>query len=301
MQQLSSLITIKKLFWRTPCVECMYGLWNFDTEKRCNYYDGKANGNCCCMCGGFCSIHVFGRSVECGAPDIQERPAINTASLTGYKKFLRSTKVELSKAHEIMESMNKISDEEVKNFYHMNPIVVNEGISIRLMSMFDVIASLEIKSNFDIGCGAGHLVAWMRRKGYQSSGIDISCDHIKAAKEKYPNIDVSCESVFEVQIPDVDLITMTDVLEHIRSDDHRSDDHRKLFEKLGKLRVGTLLYMNQPSATAVINLHSQIIDNPIPISHIVDVAKSHGWILQFFNHWHMDYYHIVFMRDNNYD
>src|SRR4051812_45652800 len=38
----------------------------------------------------------------------------------------------------------------------------------------------------DAGCGRGHHTENLRRIGYETTGIDISCDDVSLAKNRYP-------------------------------------------------------------------------------------------------------------------
>jgi SAM-dependent methyltransferase len=193
--------------------------------------------------------------------------------------------------------MNSITDEQVKEFYHKNHIVVDEGISNRHQAMFSFFQDINFNRMLDIGCGCGHLVNWImeNKKSDTVEGVDISCDHIDAAKKLYPAINVRCESVFDIEVSTYDMISMTDVLEHIRD-----DDHDKLLDLLDKLSdVGTYLYINHPLASAVYEQHSQIIDIPIKLSGIVEMFSERNYILQFSQRWDASYMNLLFMKDNS--
>ena len=198
----------------------------------------------------------------------------------------------------LYDKFNKVTDNEEKQFYHDNPIVINEGISIRHRSMFEFLSDVELTglTSIDLGCGTGHLVNWLTQKVKSASGIDLSSDHIEFGKRIYPNINIIQKSLFEVE-GKYDLISITDVFEHIRF-----NDHQLIMNKLKSIsKIGSLVYMNQPSAVAVMNIQSQIIDNPIKISYIINLFDNNGFKIQIVDHWNIDYYHLLFMVDQSYD
>ena len=200
----------------------------------------------------------------------------------------------------LFQKYNKVTDKEEKNFYHNNKIVVNEGISIRHNSVFDVLQRLDLREKkvVDLGCGTGHIVNWLIETAKaKATGYDLSCDHIEHGKKLYPELPVFCKSLYNVAATSYDLVILTDVIEHLRI-----SDHVKLVAKLQELSaVGSYIYVNHPSATAVYGLHSQIIDNPLSIQYLVKLFDEGGFKLQFLHHWHKDYFHVLFMRDSSLD
>ncbi len=71
----------------------------------------------------------------------------------------------------------------------------------------------------DIGCAAGYFVAYMKNRGWDSQGIDISADCVRHAKERL-SLDVRCGDYLTGEYRDkFHLITLWASLEHL----HRPD------------------------------------------------------------------------------
>lgn len=199
---------------------------------------------------------------------------------------------------EYQKKGNVVSIDDQRDYYNKYDFVIKEGITIRQKSVFDLFDNrLELKAVnriVDLGCGPGHIVNHLTNKGYNVIGYDLSDEHIKFGLKKYPHLQLFQRNIFDVE-GSYDLIIMTDVLEHIRM-----MDHSKLIMKLSHICFSEcLLYINQPSASAI--KEGQIIDTPVQISYLIALFDKVGFKLKFLEQWNIDYYHILFLKEESLD
>ncbi len=85
----------------------------------------------------------------------------------------------------------------------------------------------------DVGCGVGHFLAQAEKQGWQVKGLDISPSAKIAAKETYGlNVEVGSLSDAPFASASFDVITLWDVIEHIREPiENLRQAHRLLKEK----------------------------------------------------------------------
>ncbi len=95
----------------------------------------------------------------------------------------------------------------------------------------------------DAGCGTGGTLGALV-DAYRCVGIDPSAEAIALAKQHFPGIDfrtgLAPEGLADV-LPDVRLVTMLDVLEHV------ADDRGLLAAMVGALRPGSFLLLTVPA------------------------------------------------------
>jgi len=78
----------------------------------------------------------------------------------------------------------------------------------------------------DFGCGAGHLLEFIRRRnvpGIEYHGLDLSARFLSICRSKFPNIAFTCADVLEhgVDLPDFDYIVLNGVLTEKLSISHQ--------------------------------------------------------------------------------
>jgi len=95
----------------------------------------------------------------------------------------------------------------------------------------------------DAGCGDGAFLAFLRRRGFQVSGLELAQGAVTRAKRRCPDADVRIGSL-EERLPfddeDYDAVWCTDVLEHI------FDVHGALAELNRVLKPDGLLMLTTP-------------------------------------------------------
>lgn len=72
----------------------------------------------------------------------------------------------------------------------------------------------------DVACGSGFLLEWLLARGYRSvQGIDVSPDQVRYCKERGLPVEEVEAQLFLEQNVGFDLVTLTDVLEHLKKDE----------------------------------------------------------------------------------
>lgn len=98
-----------------------------------------------------------------------------------------------------------------------------------LMSVLNKLTKNKFERALDIGCGTGGSMLDISRFAKIVEGVEPSTQAIFFAKKNYPGLKI-VQAVFPNEIPDdkYDLITMFDVLEHIKSDENAVNAVSKL-------------------------------------------------------------------------
>lgn len=95
---------------------------------------------------------------------------------------------------------------------------------------------------FEVGCGMGYFLDYVRRAGYKVSGIEFSALGARMCRDKF-GLEVQCSSLedFPSQPDRYDVIFMGDVLEHL------VDPLRAVEQSRTRLRAGGVLALEVPS------------------------------------------------------
>lgn len=92
-----------------------------------------------------------------------------------------------------------------------------QKLSGRIKFSYDNIPD-EVEKLLDAGCSYGYGTKYFAEKSKETYGIDISEEHIRIARSKYPNINFSCRTTeatgFESDF--FDAVVFNDVLEHTK-------------------------------------------------------------------------------------
>ncbi|HEX9502697.1 MAG TPA: class I SAM-dependent methyltransferase [Patescibacteria group bacterium] len=78
---------------------------------------------------------------------------------------------------------------------------LNEGL-IPQFTKFVEEAKFDSKKAFDIGCGTGKYLRYLKEKGFNVAGIDSSETAVKMSQKNVSETDVKCANMFEYLIPD---------------------------------------------------------------------------------------------------
>jgi SAM-dependent methyltransferase len=93
------------------------------------------------------------------------------------------------------------------------------------------IGDLDGKSVCEIGCGAGHLVDWLRERRIAARycGIDLSREMIEAARRRYPDVSFEHRDFLLGEVAEAHDFVLCSGLFHVKLD-HREDEWRRFVE-----------------------------------------------------------------------
>ncbi|MEZ5083097.1 MAG: class I SAM-dependent methyltransferase [Bacteroidales bacterium] len=95
----------------------------------------------------------------------------------------------------------------------------------------------EKRKVFEVGCGAGGILEYFKRKGHEVSGIDLNGKYLEFGKKNY-NLDLTVSSLTDYSIKNSpDIIIYSHVLEHILNLDQELQNIHKLLSSEGNLYV----------------------------------------------------------------
>lgn len=116
----------------------------------------------------------------------------------------------------------------------------------------------------DAGCGTGHHLAELRKRGYDVAGVDASKEMLRHARENNPDSDILEADVEEIPFPDAsfDIILSIEVLRHLPSSAKTISEMARLL-KPGGYALAT--------ATPVLNLNGYALINRL--AHTVKIGN----------------------------
>jgi len=156
----------------------------------------------------------------------------------------------------------------VEDFYRENEAIVYDLVGFNLQkvtqeSRYHNMKGMKGKKILDIGCGIGTLAFILAEQGNDVTGYDINNKAIGLCKflnEKY-NRNVIFVNEMPLDLTEFDVITATDVLEHIK------DLQGFIKDLSSKMRVGAMLY------------HYDAFDNVQAMMHFSENGKFlDGWL-----------------------
>lgn len=121
-----------------------------------------------------------------------------------------------------------------------------------ILRLIDKYRQYKGMSHLDVGCGLGYLMAKMSQKGFKTSGVDISKSFLDIAEEKLRHWRLSYEELIEadlqqhIDLPNAnfDVITATDVLEHIEKPELFLQQIYRLLKEDGIAVISTNNYLS---------------------------------------------------------
>lgn len=116
-----------------------------------------------------------------------------------------------------------------------------------ILRLIDKFSGNDGKSHLDLGCGLGYIMAKMSQRGYKTSGVDISKSFLDIAEEKLKHWHLPYEKLIEANLEkdinltqdSFDIITSTDVLEHLQRPDALWKQIHRLLKPQGKAVICT--------------------------------------------------------------
>ena len=115
----------------------------------------------------------------------------------------------------------------------------------------------------DAGCGTGHHLAELRKRGYEVAGVDASKEMLRYARENNPESEILEADVEEIPFPDesFDIILSIEVLRHLPRSAKTISEMARLLKPGGYCLV---------TATPVLNLNGYALINRL--AHSVKVG-----------------------------
>ena len=114
----------------------------------------------------------------------------------------------------------------------------------RLELLFDTLKDIgTVKKILDAGCGGGFFTHAIQKAGYETVGMDISCNAIAQARQMYKDIDFVCNTLdapWPFENGSFDVIFTTEVIEHVLG------LHEMLSEMNRVLKVGGWMILTTP-------------------------------------------------------
>jgi ubiquinone/menaquinone biosynthesis C-methylase UbiE len=102
------------------------------------------------------------------------------------------------KVQSIRNAYNKASDAYTSGFYHE---LYSKPLDVKLLDLFCERVN-PIKPVCEVGCGPGEISTYLKYKGLDLVGIDISEEMIVNAKKLNPHIDFRVGDVYSLNFPD---------------------------------------------------------------------------------------------------
>lgn len=156
---------------------------------------------------------------------------------------------------------------------------------------------VKFTSVLDIGCSHGEGMSYLKSHGKEVHGLDVSITAVNRAIKKGVNAKVC--SATNIDFPDnfVDLITSTDVIEHLYPDDAEKC-FREMFRVTKKYAV--LNIANTPEGNSYYNkLKSANMENPPTHLHLT-VRKYTDWI-KFIENLNLEWKVVNSIKQNRYN
>jgi ubiquinone/menaquinone biosynthesis C-methylase UbiE len=100
--------------------------------------------------------------------------------------------------NKIRKAYNKAAIQYGESFYYE---LYFKHLDVKLLDLFCERVNPEMPI-CEIGCGPGEISAYLKYKGLNLTGIDISEEMIRIARQLNPHIDFRIGDVFDLQIPD---------------------------------------------------------------------------------------------------
>lgn len=142
----------------------------------------------------------------------------------------------------------------------------NWHLQSRMSLVLETIDSLATRRGrvLDVGCGTGYLLERLAAGGYRGVGIDLSPDSVEIAQKRLAEIGAGDRlraevgSAYEPPEGPFDLITLTDVLEHLE------DPRRCLAALAERLSPGGLLVISTPNRRSLPGARRWLAEKGVP-------------------------------------
>lgn len=139
--------------------------------------------------------------------------------------------------HELEEKISKEFDKE------KGVELVRDDISDAGFEMKEILSFLGSEGSgralLDVGCGKGIFVAAMKEYGYRVSGVEVSNELLRIAKEKNPEAELKKASATDLPFPDnsFDCLICVEVLEHVPNTEAALKEFSRVLKRGGKVVI----------------------------------------------------------------
>lgn len=144
---------------------------------------------------------------------------------------------------QIKAEENELYNEKYYNFHEIE----DRANIIKAINHVNILKSHKSKGRLlDVGCGKGFFLKIAHENDWETYGIDISKYSCRFARDKF-NLNVSVSDIENIKSPEkyFDVITLWDVLEHLRNP-------REELRKLNKLlKNGGMLFIETPNIDSI--------------------------------------------------
>jgi len=109
------------------------------------------------------------------------------------------------------------------------------------------------KSVLDVGCGFGQLVDSLRKRGFDSVGVDLLPACIEAGKQRFPQSDLRVAKSESLEFPDksFDTVVLKDTIHHV----YEEDDVAAFLADVRRVARKRLIILD-PNPTAILSRRS---------------------------------------------
>ena len=126
------------------------------------------------------------------------------------------------------------------------------------------------KSVLDVGCGFGQLVDSLRKRGFDSVGVDLLPACIEAGKQRFPQSDLRVAKSESLEFPDkcFDTVVLKDTIHHV----YEEDDVAAFLADVRRVARKRLIILD-PNPTAILLLARKIIGHVDPVCGPSDAKR----------------------------
>jgi len=192
---------------------------------------------------------------------------------------------------------DKKNTEEIKNYYNnfLQYLIKDRIYPNKRHSYIKRIVKRYIKKGLnviDLGCGIGITTEFIKKRGADVIGVDISPEIIKYARSSVPDVKFICEDILKIDFKGkFDFICLFDCLEHINK-----ERYEKLFDTLKEhSKIGTKILMTIPNPLVIEKIRNtnperlQIVDENIFFTDLIPILQKYGFMIRNMELFGIDY------------
>jgi SAM-dependent methyltransferase len=126
------------------------------------------------------------------------------------------------------------------------------------------------KSVLDVGCGFGQLTDYLRRRGFQATGVDLLEPCIVAGRQRFPEADLRLARSEDLDFPDksFDTVVLKDTIHHI----YEEDDVGAFLAQVRRVARRRLV-IQDPNPMFILLLARRLIGHVDPVCSPVDAKR----------------------------